>query len=107
MGGDRQAGLWSGDDLDRRALDGTGELVFRLPRRQIFEAGDEQRRVLAVDHRDRTGLALIPIFLGDDRAVAAAVVELHRHAILAVHLHAIDRRVDPAAVGIAHDHDRA
>ena len=39
--------------------------------RQIFEAGDEQRRVLAVDHRDRAGLALVPVFLGDDGAVPA------------------------------------
>jgi hypothetical protein len=67
--------------------------------RQIFEAGDEKRWVLAVDHGDRTRLALVPVFLGDDRAVAAGVVELDRHLVLAVHLHAVDRRVDPAAVG--------
>ena len=104
---DRQAGLRPGDDLDRRAFDGAGELVFRLPGRQIFEAGDEQRRVLAVDHRDRTGLALVPVFPGDDGAVPAAVVELHGHPVPAVHLDAIDRGVDPAAVRIAHDDDRA
>ena len=103
----RQAGLRPGDDLDRRALDGAGELVFRLAARQIFEAGDEQGRVLAVDDGERAGLALVPVFLRDDRAVAAEMVELHRHLVPAVHLDAVDRGVDPAAVGIAHDDDRA
>ena len=50
---------------------------------------------------------MLPISLGDNGAVPAGVVELHGHLIAAVHLHAIDRRVDPAAVRIAHDHDRA
>ncbi len=94
-------------DFDRRAFDGAGELVFRAAVGQIFEAGDEQRRILAVHDRDRAALAAIPIFLGDDRAVPAAVIELHRDLVRAVHLDAIDRGVDPAGVGIAHDDQRA
>ena len=107
MGRNRQAGLRPGMHLDRRAFDGAGELVFRLPGRQVFESGDEQRGILAVDDGDRTGLALVPVFLRDDRAVPAGMVELHGHLVPAVHLHAIDRGVDPAAVRIAHDDDRA
>ena len=103
----RQAGLRPGDHLDRRILDRAGELVFRLPGGKIFEARDEQRRVHAVDHRERTGFSGVPVFLGDDRAVPAEMVELHGDLVPGVHLHAIDRGVDPAAVGIAHDHDRA
>src|SRR5499427_6348143 len=94
-------------DLDRRTLDGAGEFVFRLSRRQILKAGDEQRRILTIDDRERTGLALLPVFLGDDRAVPAGVVELHGDFVSAVHLNAVDRGIDPAAVWVAHDHDRA
>ena len=96
-----------GNHLDRRIFDGASEIVFRPARRQIFETCDEQRRVRAIYHRERARLAGVPIFLGNDGAVAALVVELHRDFVARVHLHAIDRRVDPAAVRIAHDHDRA
>ena len=58
-------------------------------------------------HRERARLALVPVFLRDDRAVPAGMVELHGDLVPAVHLHAIDRGVDPAAVRIAHDDDRA
>ncbi len=88
-------------------LDRAGEIVFRLARGKIFEAGDEQRRVHAVDHRHWTGLASVPILLRDDGTVAALVVELHGDLVPRVHLHAIDRSVDPTSVRIAHDHDRA
>src|SRR5262249_2270715 len=104
---DRKASQRPGMDLDRRTLDGAGELVFRLPRGQIFKAGDEQRRILAIDDRERTGLALLPVLLGDDGAVPAGMVELHGDFIPAVHLNAVDRGIDPPAVRIAHDHDRA
>src|SRR5262245_26985528 len=104
---DRKAGQRPGIDLDRRTLDGAGEFVFRLPRGQIFKTGDEQRRILAIDDRERTGLALLPVFLGDDRAVSAGMVELYGDFVPAVHLNAVDRGIDPAAVRVAHDHDRA
>src|SRR5256886_8216919 len=104
---DRKAGHRPGMDLDRRTLDGAGEFVFRLPRGQIFKAGDEQRRILAIDDRERTGFALVPVFLGDDGAVPAGMVELHGDLVPAVHLKAVDRGIDPAAVRMAHDHDRA
>src|SRR5215467_11805563 len=104
---DRKAGQRPGIDLDRRPLDGAGEFVFRLPCGQIFKAGDEQRRILAIDDRERTGLALLPVFLGDDGAVPAGMIELHGDFVPAVHLNAVDRGIDPAAVRVAHDHDRA
>src|SRR5262252_9217077 len=104
---DRKASQRPGMDLDRRTLDGAGELVFRLPRGQIFKAGDEQRRILAIDDRERTGLALLPVLLGDDGAVPAGMVELHGDLVPAVHLNTVDRGIDPAAVRVAHDHDRA
>src|SRR5499427_7105566 len=104
---DRKAGKRPGVNLDRRTLDGAGELVFRLASRQIFKAGDKQRRILAIDDRERTGLALLPVFLGDDDAVPAAMVELPGDLVSAVHLDAVDRGIDPAAVRVAHDHDRA
>src|SRR6516162_6800117 len=104
---DRKAGQRPGVNLDRCTLDGAGELVLRLSCRQIFKAGDEQRRILAIDDRERTGLALLPVFLRDDGAVPAAMVELHGDFVSAVHLDAVDRRIDPAAVRVAHDHDRA
>jgi hypothetical protein len=91
------------EHIDRRALDRAGELVFRAAVGQIFEAGDEQRRVLAMHDCDRTILAAVPIFFGDDGAVPAAVIELHRDSVPPVHLDAIDRGVNPAAIGIAHD----
>ncbi len=103
----RQAGLRSHDDLDRRALDGAGERVLRLAGRQVFEAGNEQRGVLAVNHRHRAGLALVPVFLGDDRAMPPAMVELYGDLVPVMDLDAVDRGVDPAAVRIAHDDDRA
>src|SRR5581483_1633576 len=59
------------------------------------------------NHRDRTAFAAVPIFPGDDGAVPAAMIELHRDFVPAVHLDPVDRGVDPAAVRIAHDHDRA
>src|ERR1017187_3760089 len=98
-----QAGERAGQHFDRCTLDRAGEVVFRLTGRQIFEAGNEQRRVLAVDHGDGAGVALLPVFPGDDRAVSAFVVELYGDPILAVDLYAVDRAVDPAGVGIAHD----
>src|SRR5262249_35051658 len=104
---DRKAGQRPGVNLDRRTLDGAGELVFRLPRGQIFKAGDEQRRILAIDDRERAGFALLPVLFGDDGAVPAGMVELHGDLVPAVHLNAVDRGIDPAAVRIAHDHDRA
>ena len=94
-------------DLYRRGLDGAGKVEFRDARRQIFKARDEQRRVLAADDGDRAGLALIPVFLGDDRAVPAAVIELDRQLLRPVDLHAIDRCVDPAGIGVAHDDQAA
>src|SRR6516165_2178098 len=104
---DRKAGQRPGMDLDRSTLDGAGEFIFRLPHRQIFKASDEQRRILAIDDRERTGLALLPVFLRDDRAMPAAVVELHGDLVPTVHLNAVDRGIDPAAVRVAHDHNRA
>src|SRR5262249_44991120 len=104
---DGQPRYRTGMDLDRRAFDGAGELVFRLSGGQILEAGDEQGRVLAVDDRKWTGFALLPILLGNDRAVPSGMIKLHAHLVAAVHLHAIDRGVDPADVRIAHDDDRA
>src|SRR5215813_1300849 len=92
---DRKAGQRPGMDLDRRTLDGAGEFVFRLPRRQILKPGDEQRWILAIDDRERTGLALLPIFFGDDGAVPAAMVKLHGDLAPAVHLDAVDRSIDP------------
>src|SRR5215471_11440282 len=103
----RKAGQRPGVNLDRRTLDGAGELIFRLARGQIFKAGDEQRRIFAIDDRERTGLALLPVLFGDNGAVPAAMVELHGDFVSPVHLDAVDRGIDPAAVGIAHDHDRA
>src|ERR1700730_8280042 len=104
---DRKAGQRPRVDLDRCTFDGAGEFVFRLSRRQILKAGDEQRRILAIDDRERTGLALLPVFPGDDGAVPAAMVELHGDLVSAVHLDAVDRGIDPPAVRVAHDHDRA
>ena len=103
---DRQPGLRSGKNLDRRAFDRAGKFVFRTAVGQIFEAGNEQRRILAVHDRERTALPAIPIFPGDDRAVAAAMIELHRDSVGAVDLDAVDRSVDPAGIGIAHDDKR-
>ena len=96
-----------GERLDRRALDGAGEAVFRHAFGQVLEAGDEQRRVFAIDHGDRAGLAAVAVFLRDDGAMPAGMVELDRHPVAAVDLDAIDRGVDPAGVGIAHDDDAA
>ena len=103
----RQLGQRGRRHLDRLALDRAGEGVFGCAFRQVFEAGDEQRRIGAVDDGDGAGLATLPVFASDDRAVPALVVELDGDAVGAVHLHAVDRGVDPAGVGIAHDHDGA
>src|SRR5260370_41421474 len=94
-------------NLERRAFDGTGKLVFRLSRRQILETGDEQCGVLAMDDRERAGPSLLPVFVRNDGAVPTGVVELHRNPARPLHLDAVDRGVDPSAVGIAHDDDRA
>ena len=94
----REVSLRAAQNFDRRAFDRAGELVLRTAVGQIFEAGDEQRRILAVHDRHRAALAAVPIFLGDDGAVAAAVIELHRDFVRAVHLDAIDRGIDPARV---------
>jgi hypothetical protein len=107
MGRNRQPGLRSLAHFDRRAFDRAGEFVFRTAVGQIFEAGDEQCRILAMHDGERTALAAIPVFLGDDRAVPAAMIELHRDLVRAVHLDPVDRGVDPAAVRIAHDDERA
>src|SRR5580704_15158558 len=56
---------------------------------------------------NRTAFAAVPIFFGNDRAMTAAVIELHCHFVRCMNLDAIDRSVDPAAVRIAHDHQRA
>ena len=58
-------------------------------------------------NRDRAACAAIPIFSRDDRAVPAAMIELHRDLVRPMHLNAVDRGIDPAAVGIAHDDERA
>src|SRR5205823_11738776 len=71
-----------------------------------FEAGDEQRRILAVDDGNRTRLALLPVFFRDDRAVPALMIELDRDLRSTMHLHAVDRCVDPAVLRITHDHKR-
>src|SRR5262245_12573466 len=61
----RKSGCWPCEYLDRRTLDGAGEIVLGGAFRQIFEARDEQGWMLAVDHCNRAGLALVPVFLRD------------------------------------------
>src|ERR1700722_7920745 len=99
----RQTGLWPVAYFDRRTFDRSRKLVFGAAIGQIFEAGDEQGRILTVHDGYRTTPAAVPVFPGDDRAVTAAVIELDCYLVLAVDLDAIDRSVDPAGVGIAHD----
>src|SRR5215470_7144288 len=103
----RQAGDGAGMDFDRRVLDGAGEIVFGDAGREIFEARDKQRRVFAIDYRNRAGFAALPIFSCDDGAMPAAVVELDGDPVRSMHLHTVDRGVDPAALGIAHDDEAA
>jgi hypothetical protein len=104
---ERQAGHGSGKNRDRRALDGAGEVVFADAFGQVFEARDEQRGVFAIDHRDRARHAAVAVFFCDDGAVAAGMVELNRDLVPPVDLDAINRGVDPAVVGIAHDDEAA
>jgi len=73
----------------------------------LLETGDEHSRIGPVKNRDRTAPAAFPPASGDDRTVASGMVELDRHPVGAVHLDAIDRGVDPAGAGVAHDDDAA
>ena len=73
----------------------------------LLETGDEQSRIGPVNNRDRTAPAALPPASGDDRTVPSGMVELDRHPVGAVHLDAIDRGVDPAGAGVAHDDDAA
>src|SRR5580698_72199 len=77
MSRNRQAGLRAVAHFDRSALDRAGKFIFRTAVGQIFKASNEQSRIFAMNHGYGTVFAAVPIFFGDDRAVAAAVIELH------------------------------
>jgi hypothetical protein len=67
--------------------------------RQVLKAGDEQCRILSVDNSHRTALSLLPILLGDDRAMTSLMIELYCHLVPGVHLDPVDRRIDPPPSG--------
>jgi hypothetical protein len=60
-----------------------------------------------VNYRNRTAPATLPPASGDDRGMPSLVIELDRHPVGAVHLDTVDRRVDPAGVGVAHNDNAA
>src|ERR1700757_4963020 len=96
----------TGNDAKRSAADSAGKLIFRLARRQVFESGNEQAGVLAIDDGDRTGLAPVPIFFGDNGAVPTLMVKLDGDFRPILHLYPVNRCVYPAFMGIAHDDER-
>ena len=100
---DRQAGLRPHDHLHRLAQQPAGGVVLVLAVRNFQARDHEQRRVHAAHHRDRARLAALVILLLDHVAVLALGAH-HGGELLAVRLHAIGAVVDPAGVGIAHDH---
>ena len=100
---DRQTGRGPPDHLHRLAQKSAGRVVLVLAVRD-FQSGDhEQRRVHAAHHRHRARLAALVILLLDHVAVLALGAH-HGGEFLVVRLHTIGAVVDPAGVGIAHDH---
>src|SRR5262249_58948568 len=72
-----------------------------------FDAGHhEQRWVYAAHHRDRARLSEFVPALHDQVAVLALRGH-HRGDVAILHLDAIGAVVDPAGVGMAHDHHAA
>ena len=81
-----------------------GIVVFRQAVAQLVAAGEEQQRIVAAGDQDRAGLAGGIIFVADLPALLAGR-NVDRDVVLVVHHAAIGGGVDPAAVGIAHDHE--
>ena len=100
---DRQPGLGPKDHLHGLAQQPTGRVVLVLTVWNFQARNHEQRRVHAAHHRDRTRLAELVILLLDHVAVLALGAH-HGGELLVVRLHAVGAVVDPAGVGIAHDH---
>ncbi len=100
---DRQAGLRALDHLHRLAEQPAGRVVFVLAVRDFQARDHEQRRMHAAHHRDRARLAALVVLLLDHVAVLALGAH-HGGEPLVVRLHAIGAVIDPAGVGIAHDH---
>src|SRR6516162_6482370 len=94
------------DHLDRLADQAARHVVFIFSVWNFEARHHEQRGVHAHDHRDRTRLAALVIAALDQIAVLALGAHDRRHAG-AVRLHAIGAVVDPAGVGILHDHHAA
>ena len=94
------------DDLDRLADQTAGYVIFILAVRDFQPAHHEQRRMHAGNHRHRTRLAAFVIAALDQVAVLAFRAHDGGHAG-AVRLHAIGAIIDPARVGILHDHHAA
>src|SRR6516164_706938 len=94
------------DHLDRLADQAAGHVVFIFSVWDLKARHHEQRGVHAHDHRDRTRLAALVIAALDQIAVLALGAHDRRHAG-AVRLHAIGAVIDPAGVGILHDHHAA
>ena len=80
-----------------------GHVVFVLAVGDFEPRDHEQRGMHAAHHRDRARLAALVIAALDQVAVLALGAH-HGRDVRAVRLHAIGAVVDPAGVGIAHDH---
>src|SRR5215831_20465940 len=103
---DGQAGARPRDHLDRLAYQAAGDVVFIFSVWNLESRHHEQGGVHAHDHRDRARLAALVIAALDQVAVLALGAHDRRRA-RAVGLHAIGAVVDPAGVGILHDHHAA
>jgi hypothetical protein len=100
---DGQSGARPFDDLDRLADQTTGDVVFVFPIGNLEPGHHEQRRVHAHHDRHRTRLAALVIAALDQIAMLALRAHDGRH-IRPLGLHPISTVIDPAGIGILHDH---
>ena len=70
----------------------------------LVAAGEEQHRIEAAADQHRARLALLEIFLADQPAMLAGR-NPHAGVLLVVRDGAVGAEIDPAGVGVLHDHD--
>ena len=100
----RQAVDFARHHLVRLAAVAGGVVEFRQPVTQLVAAGEKQQRIVTAGDQHRAGLAMRVVLVADLPALLAGR-DVDRDVVLVVHHAAIGRGVDPAAVGVAHDHE--
>ena len=99
----RQPSVRPLDHLDRLTDQTAGDIVFVLSVWDLESPHHEQGVMHARDHRDRTRLAALVITPFDQIAMLAFGAHYRGHVRPLV-LHAISAVIDPAGVGVLHDH---